>query len=638
MILREDKYSEKVSPYLRPNFPYVCGRAATWGKPCHNGPNNDGSCGGISECRPYKEGGRWNCRRPASAGGPCEQGPMPDGSCCLTREACKPRRTIRKIRGQFSILAIIMVIAAIIGFGFNNSDDEIQSSLNPGPLSNIHKNFTSDSGCVSCHSAHNSGAEGWLTAILTKADTSDSCSNCHSFKQPINVAHNSSEFAGENAPKTECTMCHKEHRGENANIKVMSDAQCSSCHTKKFDNFSGNHPNFGENYPFVKRTAISFNHSTHVEDYFKDDRYKTNAPKAGCIGCHDTSRAGRVVPIKGYDKTCSNCHNDNMSNQPFVLFTFPEFEENPFDTNEIIKDNLIVKGLLPEEKEEMAEKLDQIISSNFSDGAKKKDEEEYEPVSSETLTPIVAHLLDVDGEEAEEYSEPVSELVSGVIEDGLSNISEVIEEAGGDPKKQLHGLSGETLGSAMLAWAANKEYESSSETIEQGWYANELSIVYNPISHGDPVMKAWIDFIAKTGSEELREAYLSGSDGAGSCTKCHAVTKVSEEKFEVEWKSTASLERPLVKYSHKPHINLLGPGTLCQSCHIINSEAKFADAYKQLDKHKFASNFKSIEKDTCTECHGSGQVAQNCLTCHNYHQEPSLKKTMIRQIAKKESN
>ena len=187
----------------------------------------------------------------------------------------------------------------------------------------------------------------------------------------------------------------------------------------------------------------------------------------------------------------------------------------------------------------------------------------------------------------------------------------------------------------MLAWAANKEYESTSETIEQGWYANELSISYNPVSHGDPVMKAWIDFIAKTGSEELREAYLSGSDGAGTCTKCHAISKTGEDKFEVEWKSTASLERPLVKYSHKPHINLLGPGTLCQSCHKINSEAKFADAFKQLDKHKFVSNFKSIQKDTCTECHGSGQVAQNCLTCHNYHQEPSLKKTMIWQIAEK---
>ena len=68
------------------------------------------------------------------------------------------------------------------------------------------------------------------------------------------------------------------------------------------------------------------------------------------------------------------------------------------------------KNLIPLEK-----KLDKIIASNFSDGAKKKDEEEYEPVSSETLTPIVAHLLDVDGEEVEEYSEPVSELVSGVI-------------------------------------------------------------------------------------------------------------------------------------------------------------------------------------------------------------------------------
>ena len=59
---------------------------------------------------------------------------------------------------------------------------------------------------------------------------------------------------------------------------------------------------------------------------------------------------------------------------------------------------------------------------------------------------------------------------------------------------------------------------------------NELSLVYRATVHSDPVMKAWLDYAAQNGSESLNEAFLSRTDGAGACTKCHAVSSTETDK------------------------------------------------------------------------------------------------------------
>ena len=664
MILREDRFSEKVSPYLRPNVPYVCGRAAAWGKPCHHGPNANGTCGGTSECHPYNENGRWLCRRPPAAGGPCSEGPMPDGACCKTLVACQPRRTVRKVRGRVSVMVAAIVIAAIATFGFEFGDNEqVASSLDAGPLSSIHQNFTAEKGCNSCHSAHGTGAMGWVNAALTTSGPSDNCTNCHQFNNPVNGAHNSAVIASKHPQNTSCTMCHTEHKGANANIITMNDAQCNSCHEQKISSFAGDHKAFSKTYPFGQRTAIAFNHSSHFSKHFKDARYAKNVPGKGCTGCHDAARAERAVPVRGFDETCAGCHQDTVASRPFVMFTFPELEKNPFKIEDIIESPGGSLTAAVKATAELQGKVEKLAEASGSDPGKVivddmktiladlgdrigeiEADEEYEPISSETLTPVSAELMGVNGEEIEEYAEATETLVSGILEDGVAALSELVNEAGGNPDTLLRGLSNDTVGPAFAAWAANKEYEPIGDTIEKGWYANELSLVYRASAHSDPVMKAWLDFAARKGTEPMSEALLSSSDGAGACTKCHAVSlnkagkstsQKEKGKLKVEWKSHPSDGSPLVKYSHKPHINLLGPGTWCTSCHKINEKSDFSAAFKQLDPNKFSSNFSSVAKGTCVECHGGGQVSQQCLTCHEYHQEPGFKKTMMKQVAKK---
>ncbi len=767
MILRSDRFDEKVSPYDRPNFPYRCGRAAAWRTPCHIGPNVDGSCGGVTECQPYNENGRWVCRRPASAGGPCTEGPMPDGGCAHNHPACQPRRTLRKIRGRLAVMAAAIVISAIAAFGFSfGGESDLASSLDAGPLTSVHQNFAAEGGCGTCHEAHGSGPSGWIKAVFSSGSPAGKCADCHQFKGEAHVAHNAVPAQNVRPIGTECTMCHTEHKGIDASITTVSDAQCHTCHKAKFTAFAGNHPEFSKTYPFRRRTAIAFNHSNHFDKHFKDQRYVKKVPAGGCIGCHEPEKAERVVPIRGFDKTCSGCHLDNITSRPLTVFTFPELEQHPFDLKEILEK----RGLFPEDREaalerihELTEKLasgttavitasaaelrvaplhgvvagkkaatqalaDQLKDkvSGLAGQLKKKDEkeviakllapvttlseeahkalatlsaerleklvelaeslkevveefaelsatkenigrfneikqivdhfeervaeleedEEYEPVSTETFAPVMAGLLQIDGEEPEDYKDPTEEWVNASVSDGAAALADVIEKDGGDPNLMLHGLSNELITSAATAWASNREYEAVVENNEKGWYATELSLVYKAPAHADPVMKAWLTFAAEKGNETLKNALLSRRDGPGACTKCHAVSLAKGEKdaksakkegapdqLLIEWPSFENVARPFVKYLHKPHINLLGPGSWCTTCHKMNKKAEFDAAYSQFDPLKFASNFESVGKSTCVECHGGGQVSQTCQLCHTYHQEPGFKKGMLRQVA-----
>jgi hypothetical protein len=759
MTINDGNFEPNVSPYERPNFPYRCGRAVLWGKPCVGGPNANGSCGGVSECQPYNNDGRWLCRRPAEAGGSCADGPLPDGSCCNTHTACQPRPTLRKMRERITLFVAAITIAAIAVFGFYSTDKEqLSSSLDAGPLTNVHKNFTAKTGCVGCHDAYDKGGEEWIDAALHGSGPSGKCVDCHQFKGSAKTAHNLplalAAKSVHDSPMngTTCTMCHTEHKGETANITTITDAQCQTCHQKKFNSFADDHPEFPKTFPFRRRTAIAFNHTRHFSKHFKDQRYTEKVPAEGCISCHDIDKASRIVPVKSFDQNCAQCHQDNVSSRPMVLFTFPELGKKSFDEKAIKEKN----GLAGEAREEMVERLEELTTAlkdaedtspalrtalaaelnvaplqgvragkkaalqaltgflvlqvselsktqmsadkrvivakltssvtaisdeavqaqsqlsedrfeklneqlealgelleeaeNVIDAGPSAEslkevasslelvtaqveeldvDEDFEPESSETLPPVMAGLLGVEDDDEDAYRKPIVDLVEGILSDGTNALNKLIANAGGNPEQMLWGLPSELATSAATAWASNREYEPKSEPVKTGWYADEFSLIYRAAGHNDPVMKAWLTFAADKNNEVLRSALLSRKDGAGACAKCHAVSKNSSGKLGVEWPPFTHPVRPLVRYLHKPHIDLLGPGSNCTTCHKINEKADFESAYKHHDPLKFVSNFESIGKATCSECHNKGQVRQTCQTCHTYHQEPGFKKGMV---------
>lgn len=666
MINDPDRFKQDRSPYERPTYPYRCGRIGLWSKPCGRGPSSEGLCGGVAECRPFLDNGRWSCRRPARSGGPCEEGPRPDGTCCHQHPPCKPLVSLRGYRARLTFFAAALILALISVFAFYGDGTTALSSINPGALSDGHQNFTSEEGCASCHQQHGGDAGMWLQASWSPGTLSKSCESCHAFSGPATAPHNGDFKTVGGQQTTTCTMCHTEHKGTSGKITQLADSQCNACHEKKFESFSEGHPKFSDGFPSLRRTAIVFDHSSHFSKHFQNKRFADQAPKNRCIACHDVDQAVQDVPVRPYEESCAGCHDNQIAGREFVLFTLPEFEENPFDVAAVRE----ACGPTTEDREAageqfigIAEKLEELreggvsaadvstellsdlelLQARLGYSEPGEPEEEYESVSTETLPPTALLLMGIeDGEDAANYSEPVRDLIMGMIESGAEPLGAALASRG-ELGALLSDMSPELVRGIGCAWASNVEYEAPADTGFGGWFADELSLKYKPLRHADIVSKAWLDLAAAGGdgiSDEVRDVLLSRSEGPGACTKCHSVSQTAEksEILRVEWGIGTQSSQRHVSYSHGPHINLLGPGTSCETCHTLNDNADYAGSFKQNDPLKFESNFKSIETGTCTTCHAEEKVRQECTLCHQYHNGNSFNRQMTVAGAKGASN
>jgi hypothetical protein len=662
-----ERFRHDRSAYERPNFKFRCGRAALWGRPCARGPNGDGSCGGTAECAPFSSGSRWECRRPQSAGGSCAEGPLPDGACSHRQPPCRPVRTLRGYRGRITALAAILVVVLIAAtFSLGGDSARPFSSINPGALSGLHARFTDEKGCASCHEAHDAGAAGWLVAAFRHNTMTEQCSSCHSFGGPERVPHNFPEpklalVAAKNPAanrQTECITCHVEHRGIDASINRIADAECHTCHLVKFKAFGAGHPAFREHYPYEMRTAINFDHVAHLGKHFPAN--EAQAPKDGCIGCHQVAKAARNVPIRGFEETCASCHTAPIQNRDLVVFNMPELSPALFAA---LDQDAIGKacGPRPEDAEKtFKESLDaakKAVAANEPQG-------DFQSISDKKMTPFQVWMLGADKDEivelepSDKSADTLLKMLAAMTEEGAGPLASLIDErlGAGHAKTMLAGLSPELVRRAACAWAGNDEY-TGPKPQGTGWYVDSVSLRYKPAGNADPVVQSWLtSFTApelgkaddKAQLDDLRASLLDPKSGPGACTLCHAVSAVGakdNEKIEIkssnldapvriQWTYNSSKKRDWARYSHKPHLNLLGPGKNCETCHVQNPEAAYSEAFTQLNPRSYASNFKPIAIEQCSTCHGSGQVRNDCLTCHDYHREPGFKRLMIAQPGK----
>jgi len=618
------------SNYERPTNKFVCGRATEWNTPCRGGPTVDGKCGGVSECAPFNNKGRWQCRRPAAAGGACDAGPEPDGTCGCSIPPCVPRRTQRQHRWRLSIAALGLVIAILATFTHLSNDNEIFAetlrigALDAGPLTADHAGFTGSQGCKTCHSNHDAGPVKWLSAIFVKHDMTGECVQCHTFGGPSQTPHNAIFEPTKKVKKTECVMCHSEHQGEDADISGLKDEQCATCHEKSFTSFDKGHPRFTKMFPHFRRTSVKFDHATHLGRHFINKLVADKAP-ASCVSCHQATSDQRTVEPVGFDQACASCHVDQISKRNLIVLRLPEFDESSLDKEEVAE----VCGPPTEEADE---------------------DEEYESVSGDEMSAVAAYLMGVAADDQDEYSEAFQELVMGMADDGTESLGEMVKGSGaGVNAGQLFaGLNPEAARQLACAWASNEEYELPSDAAFGGWYGDLLELMYRPSGHADPVIKAWIEFAvnangsddaAKDRAEQLRDTLLSAKNGPGACIKCHAVSRENEGgPLHIEWKYHKDKAQSYRTYSHTRHLSLVNPQGVkladpnqgCATCHKLNPKAEFKASFNDLDPHTFASNFNSMKKETCVQCHTESRVRQDCQLCHNYHKEPGFTERVTR--------
>ena len=627
-MMDPEKFKHDSSRYERPTNKFRCGRAAEWGKPCEFGPYTTGRCGGKTECRPAKVGDRWECRRSAIAGGPCENGPNADGTCCKQHPPCEPRRTIRSIRAMLAIGAFAIVVGVIaLLLTLDGGGAARDSVIEAGGLTGGHANFTSAKGCVSCHAAHDEDAGDWFLAAFTEEDMTGQCVDCHTFGGDPRLGHNAN-FASK-APATQCVMCH------------------NVCHESEIDSFSANHPAFGADFPHDRRTSVQFNHASHLSKHFVDQRYQEKAP-ADCTSCHMVDTAAKAVAPASFEETCATCHGPVIRERELVVLRLPEFEEDLIDREAVTEacgPTLESWELLQEQMTEITDAVDAGDEVEIPEA----EEEEYEAVSLEEGDPVSAYLLGTVADDMESYSEPMQEFVMRLVEEGPVPLAEMVDEKAGEnvSAAMLSGLNPELVKRVACAWAANLEYEAPSENELGGWHGDALELRYAPTGHGDSVVKAWIAFALASAADEdaddgdaveaMQSVILDRKEGAGACTKCHAISEDQDGARTAEWRYRPSDARPFTTYSHGAHITLLNPEGVnlmdpehgCRTCHKINEEAAYQEAFDQSDPHHFQSNFFAIEQETCAQCHSEGQVQQDCQLCHVYHADPGFDLRMV---------
>ena len=614
--MEENKFGHDQSLYERPNLPYRCGRASLWQKPCNNGPELDGTCGGIKECTPFLKNDRWECRREKRFGGTCENGPGPYGDCSIQRPPCAPRSTFRVIRGRLVMFAVAVVLV-LIGSSLALDRNAVGwiSFTDAGPLSKSHANFTEEGECSFCHEAHSKGPVGWIKAVFSYSDLSKKCVDCHNFGGPSFMAHNANLSQGKKNQTTQCIMCHREHNGPSMNTVNLTSVQCSSCHNIKIESLENRHPEFSKQYPYFLRNSIKFDHSSHLKKHFENPKVSDKAPSS-CLGCHMISLADREVRPDSYKMICAACHDSQIKKKELVFLRLPELIQNRIDRESLVQ------------------------TCNMPEGQAKM-EEEFLSVSTEQPALINAYLLKIQADDPEAYDEPLQDLIFAMAEDTSIPFVDLIDGRTEVPMsgKLLSGLNPEVIKRAACSWGLNLEYEPPAAAKFGGWYADMLEVRYKPVSHADPVAKSWVEFAltvsSRAGNEdatEMVELILSAKEGVGGCIKCHAVKQVKGEKgtqLTVNWNYSENNYLPYVRYKHDGHIEIMGRKSSCSNCHFLNKDAEFLDSYKNYNSENWVSNFKPIRKKTCMQCHSETQIDLECQKCHSYHFKPGFKKDML---------
>jgi hypothetical protein len=158
------------------------------------------------------------------------------------------------------------------------------------------------------------------------------------------------------------------------------------------------------------------------------------------------------------------------------------------------------------------------------------------------------------------------------------------------------------------------------------------------------VAKSWVEFALTVSTVQddedkadrakaMREEIISVKEGVGSCVKCHAVSETTladgKKKLEIEWQYKEVNDRPHSQYSHTSHIEIMGNKSSCSNCHILDGKAEYMASFKGFDATKWSSNFSSIKRKTCIQCHTESQINQDCQSCHIYHLNPGFKKKMV---------
>ena len=450
-----------------------------------------------------------------------------------------------------------------------------------------------------------------------------------------------------------CATCHKEHRGKTFDLTVMNEQQCQTCHTLAFSSFAAGHPAFSD-YPYKRRTRIAFDHNSHIGKHFLGE-FKKEAPST-CTACHTPDDAGQTMKTGNFEDTCAGCHARQIEGRGragvkgIAVLRLPGVDlatlyEHGISVGEWPADDNVEEGLTP-----------------FMELLLRSDPGFTEDLALLSRFDDLTDLSDATDEEVAAVGRviwAVKELLYGLIASGQREMLDRLQATMALSTRELAKFVGqlpvEVVRAAQQEWlprlltevpayrasktvapgesregeeGLHMDQKREKQVMTGGWYRQDADFVllYRPTGHADLFLCAWLEFTARvSGAKAVRSAtalftHLSNPKAPGLCMKCHSVDAQAEQRKRIHWLAARPVlnERKVTRFAHAVHFSLLDDKG-CLSCHTLNPDAEFMDAFEDTDPLIFAGNFQAMRKTACATCHNSERAGDTCLTCHNYH-------------------
>jgi hypothetical protein len=467
----------------------------------------------------------------------------------------------------------------------------------------------------------------------------------------ISLTKNQLEISKDNiveVDRVECNICHAEHKGVSNKLVQVEDQQCQICHLDNIAGLTDGHTEFTD-YPHNRRTRIFYDHYTHEDDYFEDDK---NAIEE-CTGCHIVGITEEYMGLKSFETICGDCHNDQFQKKPnareFALFTIPGL-----DLASLKKNNIIIGDWPLKSKAKQTPFMAILLATDKS-------------LQADLAAVSEVNLRDLSGANAEQlisvrkvalaikimYLELLTTGRKGFIkklkiingdDNRLTNrvalarflpVQEIkILTSKGFPnlKKEMSYLKENGNLNGFVAELPNDTTKIPKDkmatvdwTLYGDWYQSGYSLLYNPGQHVDTIWHSFLDFTEDWPETDMPEFVKIVFDrytkqkGPGKCSWCHTIDN-TEIAPQINWlpKQENRRERTFTHFSHSKHFSLLTDDG-CKRCHKLNPDSDYPDHFKSDDPLTFTANFDSMKSDDCSTCHKGKIVNDSCITCHNYH-------------------